>query len=46
MLQDQLQIEALAASPCLLRSPGMEVLILLHVDDMLLVGDRPVQVEH
>ena len=40
VLQEQLQIEAFAASPCLLRSPGMEVLILLHVDDMLLVGDK------
>ena len=39
VLQEHLQIEALPASPCLLRSPGMEVLVLLHVDDMLLVGD-------
>ncbi len=40
VLQEQLQIEAFAAPPCILRSPGMEVLILLHVDDMLLVGDK------
>ena len=39
VLYEHLQIEAFPAYPCLLRSPYMEVLILLHVDDMLLVGD-------
>ena len=32
-------MEEMSACPCLLRAPGCQALILLHVDDLLVVGD-------
>ena len=35
----KLDMEKMIACPCLLRAPNCQVLILLHVDDLLVVGD-------
>ena len=32
-------MEEMSACPCLLRAPNCQALILLHVDDLLVVGD-------
>ena len=39
LLKGKLNMEEMAACPCLLRAPGGQALVLLHVDDLLVVGD-------
>ena len=39
-LQSRLGIEPLEACPCLLRRPDLSLVMLMHVDDLLLVGSR------
>ena len=39
LLKGKLDMEEMIACPCLLRAPNCQALILLHVDDLLVVGD-------
>ena len=39
LLKGKLNMEEVAACPCLLRAPKGQALVLLHVDDLLIVGD-------
>ena len=39
LLKGKLDMEEMSACPCLLRAPNCQALILLHVDDLLVVGD-------
>ena len=39
LLKGKLDMEEMSACPCLLRAPNCQALILLHVDDLLVMGD-------